>query len=417
MNDHELDNWLHTHDRELLNHITAQTNPNHRLSQILDSDSDPAHLAKFLSGFRLDTLLTEVSDRLSEISKTRDQLKATLDAVLAVGAGLDLASTLQRIVQAARELLNARYAALGVLGDEGLAEFIYVGIDPETRTHMGQLPEGRGLLGSLIQHPHPVRLADLSQHPDSVGFPANHPPMHSFLGVPVRVRDDVFGNIYITEKNNGEEFTPDDEILLTALAATAGIAIENARLYEQSRTRARWLAASAEINEALLYGAPTDEALHLVATRAAELSESDSVLILLWADDDQHELIVQAVSDPHLNHLLGQRVTDPNGLFSRDDTQPIPDLTQVLPADFTSDNNTPGAGHAIRMRGADVIIGALLTVQRRDRRPKQLPLPILTLLAKQAALAVEYDKTPHSRRLLQEVIADRDQITQAPYTS
>src|SRR5919197_5880843 len=139
------------------------------------------------SGLRLDSLLTEVHERLAEVIKTRDRLQALLEAVLAVGAGLELDSTLQRIVQAAVELIDARYGALGVVGEEGLTEFIYEGIDPETREQMGNLPEGRGLLGTLIAHPHPIRLADLSQHPDSIGFPPNHPPMRSFLGAPIRV--------------------------------------------------------------------------------------------------------------------------------------------------------------------------------------------------------------------------------------
>src|SRR5919197_3019645 len=228
------------------------------------------------SGPRLDTLVAEVHERLAEVIKTRDRLQGLLEAVLAVGAGLELDSTLQRIVQAAVELIDARYGALGVLNDEGgLAEFIYEGIDPATRARMGKLPEGRGLLGTVIADPHPIRLADLSKHPDSIGFPPNHPPMASFLGAPIRVGEAVFGNIYLTEKNGAAEFTADDEAVLTALAAAAGVAVENARLFEQSRTRERWLAASAEINDELMHGASTEDILRLVAECVRELSGAD----------------------------------------------------------------------------------------------------------------------------------------------
>src|SRR5690242_8370534 len=137
-----------------------------------------------LSGLRLDAVLAEVQERLAEIIKTRDRLQGLLEAVLSVGAGLELDSTLQRIVQAAVELIGARYGALGVLGERGIGQFIYEGIDEQTRSRMGSLPAGRGLLGTLIEHPRPIRVADLSKHPDSIGFPPTHRPRPSFLGRP-----------------------------------------------------------------------------------------------------------------------------------------------------------------------------------------------------------------------------------------
>ena len=148
---------------------------------------------------------------------------------------------------------------------KGLSEFVYVGIDPETRAKMGHLPEGKGLLGHLIDHPFPIRLPDLAEHPSSVGFPANHPPMRSFLGTPVRVRDEVFGNLYLTEKKGEAEFNDDDVVVLEALAAAAGVAVENARLFEQARLRERWQHASGEVNALLLGGAESAEAFRLIA--------------------------------------------------------------------------------------------------------------------------------------------------------
>ena len=161
------------------------------------------------------------------------QLRRLLDAVLTIGSELDLPVVLRRIAEAAMELVDARYTALGVLDESrtGLAQFITVGIDDEQRADIGHLPEGHGILGLLIVDPKPIRLADLREHPDSYGFPPNHPPMRSFLGVPVRVRGQVFGNLYLCDKAGDDVFSDADEEMVVALAAAAGIAIENARLH------------------------------------------------------------------------------------------------------------------------------------------------------------------------------------------
>jgi signal transduction histidine kinase len=165
------------------------------------------------------------------------RLQALLDAVLVIESDLDLVTLLRRIVASAAELIGARYAALGVIdpSGEGLVEFVHVGIDPAQVEAIGRLPEGRGILGLLITDPRPIRLAYLGEHPDSVGFPAGHPPMRSFLGVPVRVRGQAYGSLYLTEKSGGSEFSEEDEQLVSALAAAAGIAIDNARLHARVR--------------------------------------------------------------------------------------------------------------------------------------------------------------------------------------
>ena len=159
-------------------------------------------------------------------------LRQLLDAVVTIGSDLDLPSMLRRIIQSAVDLVDARYGALGVLDDTRtrLSEFITVGIDDETHARIGNLPEGHGILGLLIVDAKPLRLPDLREHPDSFGFPPHHPPMRSFLGVPIRVRDEVFGNLYLTDKRGSETFSDLDEELVVALAAAAGVAIENARL-------------------------------------------------------------------------------------------------------------------------------------------------------------------------------------------
>ena len=174
------------------------------------------------------------------------KLQALLDAVLLIESDLDPVNLLQRITTAAAGLVEARYAALGVLDEagNGLSEFVHVGMDQARVEAIGQLPDGDGILGLLIVDPVPIRLAVLADHPESVGFPAAHPPMRSFLGVPIRVRGQVFGNLYLTEKVDGLEFTEEDEQLISALASAAGIAVENARLH--ARVRALGLAEDRE---------------------------------------------------------------------------------------------------------------------------------------------------------------------------
>ncbi len=171
--------------------------------------------------------------RLSDPAK----LQALLDAVLVIESDLDLVSLLRRIVGSAAELVGARYGALGVVdpSGKGLSEFVHVGMGPAAVAKIGHLPEGRGILGLLIADPRPIRLADLSTHPASAGFPDGHPSMHSFLGVPVRVRGQVYGNLYLTEKAGGGEFSVEDEQLVSALASAAGIAVDNARLHARVR--------------------------------------------------------------------------------------------------------------------------------------------------------------------------------------
>lgn len=164
-------------------------------------------------------------------------LRQLLEALLTLGSDLELAAVLRRIVESAVGLVDARFGALGVLDETrtGLAEFITVGVDDDTHRSIGHLPEGHGILGLLILDPRPLRLPDLHEHPDSYGFPPNHPEVRSFLGAPVRIRNEVFGNLYLTDKTTADAFTDVDEELVVALAAAAGVAIDNARLHARVR--------------------------------------------------------------------------------------------------------------------------------------------------------------------------------------
>ncbi|MER6441242.1 GAF domain-containing protein [Streptomyces sp. NPDC001185] len=233
-----------------------------------------------LPRLRLDDLLGELQVRIDAVRGTRDRLHNLLEAVLSVGRELDLPQVLRSIVEAAVVLVDAEYGALGVIGgDRRLSAFITVGIDEEQRSEIGALPSGHGLLGELIRHPVPLRLPELSEHPESYGFPAHHPPMHSFLGVPIRVRDEVFGNLYLTQKRNEREFDAEDESVLSTLAVAAGVAIENARLYEETRLRERWQRASGKVTSVLLTGAPSAEVLELIVNEARKIVFADMGMI------------------------------------------------------------------------------------------------------------------------------------------
>ena len=262
-----------------------------------------------LAGMRLTELLEEVQDRLARVARSQARVQHLLDAFLTVSTGLDLEATLRRIVEAATDLVEARYGALGVLAPEGgLAAFIHVGIDDERAARMGTLPEGKGVLGQLITAPYPLRITDLGQHPASVGFPPHHPEMHTFLGVPVLVRGEVFGNLYLTEKRNGE-FTAEDEAVLTALAGAAGIAIDNARLYEEAEERRRWTTAISEVRAGLLDAPSPDEALRLVATRVLELTRAEGVWIVVGPSPADGAFDVRVQVGEGLDDLTGQRLT------------------------------------------------------------------------------------------------------------
>ena len=253
---------------------------------------------ELLPHLQLDELLAELQARLQAVLATRDRMRGLLEAVVAIGSGLDLESTLARIVETAVGLVDATYGALGVIGDDRrLAEFIPVGLSQEEIGRIHHWPEGRGLLGLLIDDPRPLRLADISEHAASSGFPDGHPPMRGFLGVPVRVRDEVFGNLYLTNKRGGAEFTEDDEAVLVALGAAAGVAVENARLYEAARRQQRWIQASAEVTTRLLSGSPPDEVLADITRQALNLSGADLAVLALPDHDGRRLTITQAEGD------------------------------------------------------------------------------------------------------------------------
>lgn len=269
-----------------------------------------------LSSLELDDLIEELRVRARSARASQERLGSLLSAVLAVSSDLELTEVLHRIVLAACELVDATYGALGVIGTSGeeLVEFVTHGVSEEERAAIGPLPRGHGLLGLIIRSPQPQRVSNIGQHPDSYGFPANHPPMTSFLGAPVRIRDQVFGNLYLTDKRSAPTFSEDDEAILSALAAAAGVAIENARLYERARTQQAWGALLSDSTQGLLAEQEPDAVLADVAARVRQLTKGATCSIALRHAGD---LVLNAFSgdpDGHAHATPGEVVREPEVL-------------------------------------------------------------------------------------------------------
>lgn len=368
-----------------------------------------------LSHLRLRELLGEVQDRIEQIVEGRDRLDGLVEAMLVVTSGLDLAATLRAIVHTAIQLIDARYGALGVRGhDHELTEFIYEGIDEDTREKIGPLPQGRGVLGFLIDEPRTIRLDNIDDHPASVGFPPNHPPMRTFLGVPIRIRDEVFGNLYLTEKVSGLPFSEDDEVLAQALAAAAGIAIENARLYEQSKTRQSWVEATRDIGTQLLSGIDPAAVFRIVATEALKLTGAEVALVAVPADADTPmadvtELVVveaagatksdMAASIPVLGTTVGQ-------VFQ----YRTPHRGNAIAAGLEGFLDDPGPVLVLPLRATDTVAGVVITLRRRGAAPfTDEQLDMMATFSDQAALAWQLASTQRRIREL-DILSDRDRI-------
>jgi len=379
-------------------------------------DRDVSSGPDFLPQLRLDELLAELQGRLQAVIGARDQMGGLLEAVVAISSGLDLESTLRRIVETAVRLVDATYGALGVIGDGNrLAEFIPVGLTEDEIKLIHHWPEGHGLLGLLIKDPRPLRLARISAHAESSGFPAGHPPMGSFLGVPVRVREQVFGNLYLTNKRGGGEFTEDDEAVLLALGAAAGVAVENARLYEAARRSQRWIQASAEVTTELLSGANPDQVLARITSQARELSGAD-LAILALPDQERQCLTVTFQDGDGAAGVRGLALPFGGSLSG----QVLVSGDPVISADFAADERAaPAAREAMGHIGPAVVfpLGApsgqrgVLTIGRRHG---QAPFPaaeasFAASFAAQAGLALELAASRAEAERLS-VYQDRDRI-------
>ena len=340
--------------------------------------------------------------------------RGLLDALLVVGTGLDLQTVLHRIVEAAVQLVDAQYGALGVIDDVRLlSQFLTVGIDEATAAEIGPLPRGGGILGLLIDDPRPLRLHDLGEHPAAFGFPAHHPPMKSFLGVPIRVRDEVFGNLYLTEKVGGADFDKEDERVVLALAAAAGVAIENARLYDDVRHSERWLQASAEVTTALLSGTEPDEVLQLVAARARDLVEADFAAIVLPLGDT---LVIEVANGDSAGRVTGKRI-DPHASLIGDAFR---GGTTIAIDDIHQSPHWPNNSEALDDFGPIIIVPLVAGGGARHgvlwvgnlvggRRFRDAHQTMLEAFADQAALGLELARQRRETEQLS-LFRDRDRI-------
>ncbi|MEU6258672.1 GAF domain-containing protein [Streptomyces sp. NPDC047043] len=336
-----------------------------------------------------------------------------LEAVRSLGSGLELHSTLDRICEIAAALTGARYAAIGVVDEDGdgLADFVYHGLGEETARSIGRLPDGRkGLLGALIRDPEPVRLVDLTEDSRSCGFPADHPPMRGFLGLPIRVQGQIFGNLYLTEKRGSEPFNDHDLDMARVLAIEAGIAVGNARLYEAAKQRERWIDGSVAVTTALLSGGDADDALQVVAEQARRLSGSAAGIVLLPADEGGLEIVAVASDRP--SHMLGAVIPPESEIVAEllggqavfvDDT--ADDLRMI-----TQQVHEYGPTMMLPLQSDGRVLGALVTPRKCGERPfTRTERTLAVQFASQAALALMMAEAQRDRERLA-VYEDRDRI-------
>ncbi|MET7763042.1 GAF domain-containing protein [Streptomyces sp. NPDC005393] len=366
---------------------------------------------------RLDELLEELQARIDAARGTRDRVHSLLEAVLSVGRELDLTQVLRRIAEAAAILVDAEYGALGVIGPDGhtLSQFLTVGLTQDEIAAIGPFPAGHGILGELIHHPKPLRLTDLSAHPSSYGFPAHHPPMRSFLGVPIRVREEVFGNLYLTDKRGGHDFDAEDEAVITTLSMAAGVAIDNARLYEEAQRRQRWLEANAEITSNLLSGHARGDVLELIGLRAQEITNAavaDISVPVAGADELMVELAIGGRAEARRGLVVPVK-----GTLSGAAYQAGTPATTACMADDTRFTAGPrrvagiGAAVAVPLGTAAAEARGVLLLGRAAGEPVFTDEEIGPLLgfAAQAALALELAERRRDAEQLA-LLEDRDRI-------
>ncbi|MDV8005326.1 GAF domain-containing sensor histidine kinase [Rhodococcus sp. IEGM 1318] len=340
-----------------------------------------------------------------------------LEALLAVSAGLDLDTTLRTIVKSAIALVDARFGALGVVGDsEELKQFVYEGIDETGRELIGDLPRGRGVLGALISDPKPLRLDDLSKHEASVGFPDHHPPMKTFLGVPIQTRGQVFGNLYLTEKSNGRAFTAHDEMIVLALASAAGIAIDNSQLYALTKMKQEWLLATGEVTTALLAGADALGVLQLIADKSLSLTSSDCAFLAVPPDPEltgvaTAELVVTVASGLDSETLVGHGIPldfSTSGAVYRNK---FPIVTESLEFDpGFGEGHDYGPAIVLPLRDGQQVRGVLAVLKLLGAEQYGADqLASMSAFADQGAVALRL--ADNQRRMAElDILADRDRI-------
>jgi signal transduction histidine kinase len=364
----------------------------------------------------IESLLRELVDRASEMIEAQDRLRGLLAANRSIVGELSLPAVLRAVVEAARQIGGAQYAALGVIGADGtLEQFVHVGMDQSTVATIGELPTGRGVLGALIDHPEPIRLSTIAHDSRSSGFPTGHPPMKSFLGVPISSRNSVFGNLYLTDRSDGQDFSPEDEEVILALAATAGIAIENARLYEESRRRQEWLRASGEISRALLADSGDGSILMRIAESVKRLADADTVTVVFPDPDNPELLLISVATGLDEQELTGLRYPAAGTTAGTAIECGHGTMTHAVDTDHgvypqMKEPIAVGPVMALPLTGEWNPRGAIVVGRARGRHPfTSEDLQMADAFASQAAIALELaDSRADQQRLT--VLEDRDRI-------
>lgn len=378
---------------------------------------DPATGMAFVEVARLglDDLIEQLVEQAREVQATQGRLRSLLRAFLAVGQADTLDAVLQHVVEAARGLVDAHYAALGVVKGGRLVQFVHTGMDPATVSRIGHLPQGKGLLGLLVESPQTLRLPDMAGHQASAGFPNGHPPMRTLLGVPVRDGDHVFGNLYLTDKRDGAEFTTDDEQLVQALATAAGAAITNATLLHESRRRHTWQTAMIDVSTQLLAGTDPDDVLRELVRHACHTLAGSGAAVCVPTGDPL-VLRVAVTEGSSYDAWAGALVPIADSVSGLAVTAG----TLVVVADPRTDTRTTAT--AERTHGAigqtvavplirDGVVNGVLTVSRApDSDPfDDVDLDLITAVAAHTGLALHLSQARTDNAELQR-LADREQI-------
>lgn len=353
-------------------------------------------------------------DRLADVSAARDRMERLLRLTVEIGSDLDIEVMSQRVVTAAMDLTGARYGALGVSGADGrLVSFVQNGLDAATVARIGELPAGKGLLGVVLHGTETLRLEDLTDHPDSGGFPAEHPSMRAFLGVPITIRDSGIGSLYLADDRPGWTFGEHDEDAVRALASAAGVAIDNARFFERAVTSARWMSASREITTALLSG--VEAPLRLIAQRARELTDAEQAIVLVPAEPDMNgkvdDLIVVTAIGVHAEEVMGAQTPVAGSTTGQVFTTGEPVITESFRypiAGFTDVGQRPAIVMPLRSGGTTL---GVIAVARHHSQPG-FPATYLDLVsdfAGHAAIALTL-ATARSQERKNTVLADRERI-------
>ncbi|MDT4912523.1 MAG: hypothetical protein QOC66_1651 [Pseudonocardiales bacterium] len=379
----------------------------------MDADRSAALRFPDVPKLELDELIDQLVDRAQDVKRVQGRLRALLRAIETVTGNLSLESVLRNIVEAACELAGAKYGALGVIGgDGGLEQFITVGIDDDLAGRIGHLPEGKGLLGALITDPHPIRLEHMADDGRSAGFPLHHPPMDSFLGVPVRIRAEIYGNLYLADSANGQ-FSAEDEELVIALAMAAGTAVSNARLFRESQVQQRWLSASVEIGAQLL-AATGEDPLRMIARRAIDIADADIVSLGLLTPDGAG-LVIEVAFGEGSDDLVGRRFGLRDTLAGRavEQRQPlllVDGTDQDTPPSHLSTVIEPGPVMVLPLQSNDNVRGVLSLLRRRGRRAfTSSDLAMAAGFAAHATVALELaDSRSAEQRVV--LLEDRDRI-------